>query len=149
MRKAVLLTALVIAAAAAIASAQEGPTVPITVGTAGCGTGPQFMIDCYAVPLTIGQNSGTAWINAQWNGGFILFRPPLQPQGYVTAAITGYRTIERDTEGRPTAGMFTYALPTPSTVTGQITLYYGYTREGRYTYQNITGGQGEQSSPGT
>ena len=135
------------------ASAQtQPPSTPITVGTTNCGVGG--FVNCYAVPLTIGTNSGTAWFYSNGNRGFILFRPSLEGSEYVTAAITSFTVNSRNIIGQATQVTITFTVVADpnadgdqDTVQGSITLNFAYqplSRHGWYNVQ-VTGGSGAQS----
>jgi hypothetical protein len=157
MRKVLATLAPVLALCFAIPShaqtttpSTEPPSTTITVGQVTC---PQFL-SCYSVPLTIGGVSGTAWIYPQSNGGFILFRLPLEGSNYVTALVTSW-TVTRNSMGQATKTTITYTVQgdpdndgDTDTVMGSITLNIAWVLGGRWhniAYPSITGGFGAQS----
>lgn len=152
-----LLGLAAIAATAKPAQQPQEPTTQITVGQVSLGSA-QFMINCYSVPLTIGGVAGTAWVDAQYNGGFILFRPGLEGPDYVTAEIVpgSWTVLSRNTIGQVTSARIAFVVQADpnsdadtDTVQGSITFNFSYTwtGPGRYAgwHQTITGGFGAQS----
>jgi hypothetical protein len=145
-----------IGASAQTITPADPPSTPITVGqSAGLCTGSGVTFYCYTVAMTIGANSGTAWVYPQWNGGFILFRPNLEGADYVTAMVTSSVCTAHDAVGRTTQLTVTYTLVgdpnddgDKDAVVGTITFNIAYVLGGRWHnlyYPVITGGSGAQS----
>ena len=136
---------------------------PITVGAADCGATALQDLNCYSVPLTIGDVSGTAWFLPQ----FILFRPSLEGANYVEAQITSTTILATNNLGQATQVRMAFTIPAPSlngssadpdgnsdsdAVRGQMTLGASYRwgcnsgRSGGCRYVlSVTGGSGAQS----
>ena len=136
---------------------------PITVDAANCGATALQNLNCYSVPLTIGDVSGTAWFLPQ----FILFRPSLEGANYVEAQITSTTILATNDIGQVTQDQIAFTIPAPSlngsaadpdgnsdsdVVQGQITLNASYRwgcnsgRGGGCRYVlSVTGGSGTQS----
>ncbi|SRR5579871_848905 len=133
------------------------PTTTITVGTIYAGHTALPNLYCYSLPLTIGGVSGTAWIDVQGQGGFILFRPNLEGTGYVTAQITSVTGLQLNKIGQVTSMTVAFQVVADpdndndsDTVQGSITIMglYVYGGSGRIAgwYLTITGGSGTQST---
>lgn len=154
------MCSLVIALAFAIPShAQQ--TTPITVGQVTCGKTGTPLFNCYAVPLTVGTNSGTAWFFPQYTGGFILFRPNLEGPNYVTAQVTSTTVNARNAIGQVTQATYTFTVVADpntdgdsDTMQGMITIDFSYYYStggggrgggGAGWYMKIVGGSGQQS----
>jgi hypothetical protein len=105
--------------------------------------------------MTIGSNSGTAWIAT----GFILFRPGLEGSGYVEALVTSWTVTQRNAIGRPTQEVITFTITNPSAngvaadpdnnddadaVQGSLTINFSYSGYGRYIRATVSG-SGAQS----
>jgi hypothetical protein len=126
----------------------------IKIGPVNCGYA-SAPLNCYSVPMTIGGNSGTAWVAP----GFILFRPGLQGSGYVEAVVTSWTISQRNLIGQPTQEVITFTITSPSangvsadpdgdgdgdTVQGSLTINFSYSGHGRYI-QAMVSGSGNQS----
>ncbi len=157
-----LVIALAVSLVLAVPShAQQ--TTAITVGQANCGRSALPNLNCYSVPLTIGNVTGTAWIDVQNQAGFILFRPNLEGSNYVEGQITGAFVEAHNAIGQVTRATITFKILVPSAngaqadpdnnndsdgVQGSITLNASYTfGGGRFSGWacTITGGSGAQS----
>lgn len=129
-------------------------SIPITIGQSnGPGNCQQSntTLNCYSVFMTIGGNSGTAWVYSQGQAGFILFRPNLQGAGYVEAFVTSSTVNSRNAIGQVTQLTITYTLSTDpnsdgdtDTVMGSITFNLAQTT-GRYAHASVIGGFGQQT----
>jgi hypothetical protein len=140
------------ASAQTTAPPADPPSTLITVGQTSCGVGGY--LNCYAIPLTIGANSGTAWFYSPGNGGHILFRPSLEGSDYMTAAITSFTVNGRNAMGQPTQITVTFTVVADldvdgdqDTVQGSITLNLAWQPTSRHGWYNVQvmGGGGAQS----
>ena len=161
------MCSLVLALAFAIPS-QAQQTTPITVEAANCGRSSLPNLNCYSFPMIVGGVAGTAWIDVQGQGGFILFRPGLEGANYVEGKITSSTVDSRNAIGQATSATITFAIPNPSlngyagdpdnngdsdAVVGAITInasyYYSSGGGGRAGAAGwvvtVTGGTGTQS----
>lgn len=133
---------------------------PISVGVASCGRSGAPVFNCYSVPLTVGGVTGTAWMYPQGSGGFILFRPALEGDGYVTAQVTSTTVNARNAIGQVTQETITFTLVgdpgsdgDSDSVVGSITVNLSWTFKsgssgragGSGWYMTIMGGSGAQS----
>jgi hypothetical protein len=128
-------------------------TTPITVGQAYLGTNYYYV---YNLPLTIGANTGTAWMDVQGQRGFILFRPSLEGSTYIEAQITSWTVNSTNSVGLPLSATVTYWFVTPTNsdndtdfTQGSITFNYTWQQNPpgfrRGWYVTLTGGSGMQS----
>jgi hypothetical protein len=127
---------------------------PITVGASrGNCQASGTILNCYTVPMTIGNNTGTAWVYPQGNGGFIIFRSPLEGGVNVEATVNTSTVTGKDAVGRTTQLVVTYTVNGDSdgdgdtdTVVGTITFNIIYTRGyHNLLYPSVSDGSGAQS----
>jgi hypothetical protein len=153
MKKAltVIPFALALALAMAIPSHAQS-TTPITVGqSTGRCQQTNTTLNCYSVAMTIGTNSGTAWVYPQGQSGFILFRPNLEGTGYVEATVTSSMVTGRNSVGQVTQLTVTYTLNGDPNSDGDTDVIMGsivfniVQGVGRYGYPSVTSGSGQQS----
>ena len=161
MRTGMCSLVLVLAFAIPSPAQQTAPTAPattpITIGPVNCAYA-DAPLNCYSVAMTIGGNSGTAWIATS----FILFRPGLEGSNYVEGLVTSTTVTHRNAIGQATQEIITFTISNPSAngspadpdadgdsdvVQGSLTINFSYGppgRWGRYPTVTITG-SGAQS----